>query len=33
MKRPSIVETVIENGDKVYVGGNSHILISGKLNI
>ncbi len=33
MKRPSIVETVIENGEKVYVGGNSHILTSGKLNI
>ena len=33
MKRPSVVETIIEKGEKVYVGGNSHILTSGKLNI
>jgi PhzF family phenazine biosynthesis protein len=33
MKRPSVVETIIEKGEKVYVGGNSYILTSGKLNI
>ena len=33
MKRPSVVETEIKGGNKVYVGGNSYILIKGEMNL
>lgn len=33
MQRPSIVETEINGGNKVYVGGNSYILTKGKMNL
>ena len=33
MKRPSVVETEIKGGNKVYVGGNSYILTKGEMNL
>ena len=33
MGRPSVVETEIKEGNKVYVGGNSYILTKGEMNL
>ena len=33
MKRPSVVETEIKGGNKIYVGGNSYILTKGEMNL
>ncbi|MBR5184016.1 MAG: PhzF family phenazine biosynthesis protein [Bacteroidales bacterium] len=33
MQRPSVVETEIKEGSKVYVGGNSYILTKGEMNL
>lgn len=33
MQRPSVVETEIKDGNKVYVGGNSYILTKGEMNL
>lgn len=33
MQRPSVVETEIKDGSKVYVGGNSYILTKGEMNL
>jgi PhzF family phenazine biosynthesis protein len=33
MQRPSVVETEIKGGNKVYVGGNSYILTKGEMNL
>ena len=33
MQRPSVVETEIKGGSKVYVGGNSYILTKGEMNL
>ncbi len=33
MQRPSVVETEINDGSKVYVGGNSYILTKGEMNL
>ena len=33
MQRPSVVETEINDGTKVYVGGNSYILTKGEMNL
>lgn len=33
MKRPSVVETEIKSGNKVYVGGNSYIITKGEMNL
>ena len=33
MKRPSVVETEINGGNKIYVGGNSYILTKGEMNL
>lgn len=33
MGRPSVVETEIKGGNKVYVGGNSYILTKGEMNL
>ena len=33
MQRPSVVETEIKDGSKIYVGGNSYILTKGEMNL
>ena len=33
MQRPSVVETEIKGGSKVYVGGNSYILTKGEMHL